>query len=114
MKKIFNYVVDINNAQQKYPSNADGAVFFMSDDSRFFLYALYTRRDRTCPALIELSADAYDSQINLYKDTHLKDPSIIYLPSVEAIHGIVKFVHYKAHVDNTPLEDLFNLNYKGD
>lgn len=114
MKKIFNEILDINGKSQKYPIAEDGVVFFFTQDRKFCIYALYTRKDFTESNLIELSQDAYDAAFAAYVSAHGHEPVCIMLNSMEAIKGVTSFVKYKAAVDNTALEDLYNLNYKGE
>lgn len=114
MKKLFNEVIDINGKKERYPAAEDGSVFFFTEDRRFCIYALYTKKDLSERKLIEVTQDTYDSEIAQYISTYNHEPTSIFLNSIEAIQGITTFVNYKATVDNMSIEDLYNLNHKGD
>lgn len=114
MKKMFNEVIDINGKSKKYPADENGVVFFFTKDGHFCIYALYSKRDFTGNAVIEVSESEYTNAYNAYKTIHSHEPTCIVMNSIEAVNGITSFVRYKAAVDNTTIEDLYNLNYKGD
>ena len=110
MKKMFNRIVAIDGNEYKYPIAEDGVVFCFTRDGKYCIYALYTKRDLTESAVIEVTQDTYNSEITLYENTYGKQPTVLFLNSIEAVKGITSFAKYKAAVDNTALEDLYNLN----
>lgn len=110
MKKMFNRIADINGNNCKYPVAEDGAVFCFTRDRKYCIYALYTKKDFTAGAVIELDKATYDAEYARYEITYGKSPTTLFLKSIEAVKGVTSFAKYKATVDNTALEDLYNLN----
>ena len=110
MKKIFNRIIDINGNTCKYPVVENGAVFCFTQDRKYCIYALYTKRDLTQGAVIEVDEATYKAEYANYQKIHAKDPITLFLNSIEAIKGVTSFAKYKATVDNTSIEDLYNLN----
>ena len=114
MKKMFQQITDISGKINKYPIAESGTAFFMTQDNRFFIYALYTKKDLSGRKLIEVTYDTYLEAIALYKNEYKKDPSAIILESKVAVEAFTAFTRYKATVDNTTLDDLYKFSYKGD
>ena len=110
MKKMFNQIVDINGKSCKYPVAENGVVFCFTRDRKYCIYALYTKKDFTTGAVIELDKTTYDAEYARYENNYKKSPITLFLNSVEAVKGITGFAKYKATVDNTAIEDLYNLN----
>ena len=114
MKKLFNQVIDINSNNCKYPIAEDGTAFCFTQDGKYCIYALYTKRDLTGSAIIELDYDTYSREYAAYQNLYNKEPLVLFLSSMEAVKGITSFAKYKATVDNTTIEDLLGLESKGE
>jgi len=59
MKKHFNHISDIKGKDKIYPADKNFFALFFTRDKRFFIYALYTKRDFSLPELIEINFDTY-------------------------------------------------------
>ena len=114
MKKLFNQVVDINGNTCKYPVAEDGSAFCFTRDGKYCIYALYTKRDLTGSAIIEVSYDTYSREYAAFQNLYKKEPLVLFLSSIEAVKGITSFAKYKATVDNTTVGELLDLEDKGE
>ena len=63
MKKQFNHIVVIKGTDRVFPiDNKSYVLFFtLEEKRRFFIYALYTKKDLSGSELIELDFDSYMS-----------------------------------------------------
>lgn len=114
MKKMFNQIKNIDGKAEKYPIDKDSVVFFFTDDRKFFIYALYTKSDFTGNKLINVSEETFHEQRDWYKNTYEKDPILLSFGSEAIVRAVTNFVRYKATIDNESIENLYNLNAKGD
>lgn len=97
---ILDTAKDINNIEFKYPKDLKYNVLFITDDSKYYLYALYTTEERTDNKLFEISEKFYNE---------LKNKKVIEIPvkSKDEIDSTIKDVDDKVIVESFTT-DLLN------
>jgi len=105
MKKIFNHILDLKGKDKVYPIDKNSYALFFTKDRRFFIYALYTKRDLSSPELIEIDFDSY---------MNLRDPEVIenFANDIDEILDILLHVKYEAVIDNLSVGQILNLTGK--
>ena len=59
-RKHFGQIIDINGAKKNYPLDKNFYTLFFTKDSKFYLYALYTKKDYSTPELSEIDFTTYN------------------------------------------------------
>lgn len=105
MDNLFNYILDINGENKVYPADKKFYTLFFTADSRFFIYALYTKPDFSDPELIEIDFDCY---MNLREEDIIEN----FAENINVIADILLHVKHEVVLDNLSVGQILNLNKK--
>lgn len=102
MKKQFNHILDLNNKDKVYPIDKNFYTLFFTGDKRFFIYALYTKRDFSIPELIEVDIESY---------MKLRDENIVenFVENVDDIAKLLLNIKKEVIIDNLNIGEILNL-----
>lgn len=108
----FYHYLDINERKKVFPKDASLVCFFnLYMEDRFFIYALCTKRDLSCPSISEVTADVYNEAIKFVTETYGQNAAVeIPAASEEEIAGAIRYSILKATFDNMTLGDFLHLN----
>lgn len=103
MKKQFNHILDINGKDRVFPVDKNCYALFFTEDSRFFIYALYTKRDFKLPALIEVDFDSFMA---------LRSPEVVenVAKDLEAILTILIHMKQKTILESMSVGQILELD----
>lgn len=107
MKKQFNHVIDLNGKDKVYPIDKNLFALFFTKDRRFFIYALYTKKDFSSPELIEIDFDTY---------MQIRDFGIVenFMSSIEEVMETLINIKREAIVNDLTVGEILNIAEKID
>ena len=103
MKKQFNHIFDLNGKDKVYPIDKNFYTLFFTEDRRFFIYALYTKKDFSSPQLIEIDFDSY---MNLRADDVIEN----FATDINNIANILLYAKRQAVLENLSISQILNLD----
>lgn len=102
MRKKFNTILDINGRKRRYPIDKNSYSLFFTEDKRFFIYALYTKKDFSSPDLIEIDFDSY---MDIRDDETVENVAA----NFEEVAEIILRTKEKAFIDNLRVSQILKL-----
>lgn len=107
MKKQFNHVTDLNGKNKVYPVDKNFYTLFFTQDKKFFVYALYTKKDFSSPELIEIDFDSY---------LKIRDIDVIenFADNVDDLLKLLLQIKQEAVIDNLHVGEILNIVKKID
>ena len=105
MKKHFNHILDIDSKDKVFPIDKNSYALFFTRDRRFFIYALYTKKDLSSPELIEID-------FNSYMDLRSSETIENFVENIDDLGVILLKMKREAIADNLSVGEILKLDEK--
>lgn len=105
MYKQFNHIKDLENKDKVFPIDKNGYALFFSKDGRFFIYALYTKKDLSTPDVIEIDFESY---------MNIRSPEVVenYVQDIDHLIDIIFKIKQSAIIENLSVGQVLELAKK--